>query len=382
MKILSLYTNYCPSVGGIQNVIKNISEYCVRKKHTVSVICFSDTERPSNETINGVSVFRIKDPYKRRLFGYSIKFKKFYEANEILFTEADIIHIHGYATLLSWQTIRFLADNGFREKIIFNPHYEGIGFSLANNLLHKIYKKISRSSFSYPKKIICVSEFEKNKIIKDFGIDKEKIKVIANGISYEIPNKKTFKKISKDRIKLIYIGRIKKYKGIQYVFEAIKRLQIEDNYQVVYNIIGEGSYRDQLERLVQKLELDNINFLGKISDSELKRYLNNSDIFLLISESESYGIVVAEALANNIFVIVSNTTALTEFCSEQGCIGVEYPPKIDQIVNAIKQLVDQGGEIGPFNSTKIRDWDLAANEYESEYSNITQENKNLYGGHQ
>jgi glycogen synthase len=368
MNIVTIYSSYHPSNGGIQTVIKNISEYLVGKNHTVSIICFSESGQSSKETINGVTVYRFDDPYVKTLFGYSVKFNEFYRNNNHLFTEADIIHIHGYYSLFSRQVISFLTKNGFSKKIIFNPHYEGIGTTPLKKVYHTLYKKISGSSFTAPRKIICVSEYEKTKVINDFGITEDKVRVIANGISYAVSASPHFKTINPGNIQLLYVGRVIHKKGIHYVLEALEILQKEKTYNYIFNIVGEGSYRNHLENMVRTLGLQNIHFHGRVSDSELRKILRESDIFLLLSESEAYGIAVAEALANNVFSIVSNTAALSEFCSEPGCFCIDYPPDKDTLVAVIKKIVRDGGNIGPLNPKKIRHWDIAADEYEEEYT--------------
>jgi glycogen synthase len=371
MHILSIYSSYFPIRGGIQTVIKNISEYLVKKNHTVSVICFSMSGQSSQDVINGVHVYRINDPYESKLLGYSVKFNDFCRKNIHLLNEADVIHIHGYASLFSWQAIRSLTKMGFSGKIVFNPHYEGIGFSPLARQLHKIYKLFGGSSFTLPRKIICVSEYERKNVIRNFKIDGDKIRVIANGITYPVGNSPAIKTIDPRKIHLLYIGRVIHKKGIHYVLEALEILKKDKDCQYIFNIVGDGPYRDHLEGMVKDLKLQNIHFLGRVSESDLQNILYESDIFFLLSESEAYGLVVAEALANNVFAVISNTTALTEFCSEPGCFCVDYPPDKHKLAQIVKDLVKDGGYIGPFDAKKIRHWDISASEYEVEYLKLS-----------
>ena len=92
--------------------------------------------------------------------------------------------------------------------------------------------------------------------------------------------------------------------------------------------------------------------------------MEKSDIFLLLSKSEGYGIVVAEALSVGIPSIVTNGTALEEFTKENGCFGVMYPPNPKEVADLI--IDDNDVTVGPF-SDKIRTWDKVAEGYEEVY---------------
>ena len=147
-------------------------------------------------------------------------------------------------------------------------------------------------------------------------------------------------------------------------------LDHEDDLKISLFLVGEGSYADDLKNMSSELGLSNVHFMGRISDDELDSLYRLSDIFVLLSQSEAYGIVVAEALAHGLITIVSNTTALSEFVEEAGCIGVDYPPDVNEVAALIKTLVGREVVVGPFNSKKIRNWTTVAKEYEKCYRTI------------
>ena len=112
-----------------------------------------------------------------------------------------------------------------------------------------------------------------------------------------------------------------------------------------------------------------VSWRGFISKNELIEEYKKADIFLLLSRSEAYGIVVAEALALGTPCIVTNTTALNEFTREPGCFGVDYPPDPKKVAELIIKIHESDVQVGPF-SDKIRTWDKVAEEYERLYTNI------------
>jgi glycosyltransferase involved in cell wall biosynthesis len=357
-------------MGGIESVIKNLSENLVKMGHLAKVICLTNKDTSSFEIINGVEVFRIKDNYYNYLMDFSLEFSKFFNSHKQIFDEADVINIHSYHTLFSWQTIRFLNKKGYKNKLIFTPHYEGIGFSVTKNFLHKIYRFVAKSSFDIPIFIVCVSEYEKNNLSAKFIGFERKICIIPNGIGYSVPKYYMIKKVSNKKIKLLYVGRIEKKKGIQYALEAVKYLTDTTCSEIEFTVVGTGSYLGELQNITEKHKLNNVHFLGKVSNERLQSLYKNSDIFLLLSKSEAYGIVVAEALVNGLIVIVSRKTALTEFLSENGCFGINYPPKNIELANLIYDLSTKEVLIGPFDKNKICEWGEVAKRYESLYSDM------------
>lgn len=368
MKILTICAGYYPESGGIQNVIRYVNEHLHAQGHSTTVICLSDNPDCKNEIINGVKIFRVFDKFYQYLYKYSLSFKNFFNNNKDMFDDSDIIHVHAYHSLFSWQVINLLVNNGYSSKIIFNPHYEGVGFSRINNLLHKPYGYLAKSSIEKSRFIVCVSNYEKSLLTKRFNINYNRIKVISNGINYPIICMPIKKKIP-HYVNILYVGRLEYYKGIQYILQTISLLnQKEKNFYL--KIVGQGSYSKKLRELASSLNLDNVQFLGHVNDTKLEELYTSSDIFILLSESESYGIVVAEALAHGLVTIIAKTTALSEFIEFEGCIGVDYPPDVHRLVSLLESLIGSEVIIGPFDINKIRNWDVVSKEYEEIYKEI------------
>jgi glycosyltransferase involved in cell wall biosynthesis len=100
--------------------------------------------------------------------------------------------------------------------------------------------------------------------------------------------------------------------------------------------------------------------------ADLMREIKNADVFVLLSNSEAYGIAVAEALALGTPCVVTNATALSEFTREPGCFGVDYPPDPETVAQLIIDVYERRVQVGPF-SDKIRTWDAVGRAYERLY---------------
>ena len=98
--------------------------------------------------------------------------------------------------------------------------------------------------------------------------------------------------------------------------------------------------------------------------------MGRHDIFIILSRTEGYGIVVAEALSRGTPTIVTNGTALEEFTKEKGCFGVDYPPRPGEVADLILRIHEDDVTVGPF-SGKIRTWKEVAEDYERSYLSLT-----------
>lgn len=144
------------------------------------------------------------------------------------------------------------------------------------------------------------SNYSKDKII-ELGCPKEKIMVLGLGI--DLDRFKFKKRVVKDKIRLLTVGRLTEKKGIEYSIKAVAK-SIKKYPNIVYNIIGEGALKDELENLIKELGVENsICLLGAKTQKEVLKYMLNSEIFILSSvtaksgDTEGLGVVLLEAQA-------------------------------------------------------------------------------------
>ncbi len=364
MEIIQITGNYYPQLGGVATVVKEISERLAKKGHNCTVITINPGNEKSEEVINLISVIRLNQNHDNLFFGFNSSFYSLVN-NTDLIQKADIIHIHNYHTLFSAETVFTCNYKKINGSLIFSPQYHQVGHNWLNNLFLKLYKPLGGLSFKNTDNIICMSEYEANLVKQDFGSSIKPIHVIPLGVD-KIDAKKA-DNYNKRKIRLLYVGNIIEYKGIQFIIKAMKILveKCDDNAELT--IVGQGNYQPELKKLSNELGLENNIFWEKdLSKESLESLYKKSDIFLLLSRAESYGIVVAEALAFGTPSIVSNTTALQEFIKEPGCFAIDYPPDVFDLANLIHNIHNTTVSVGPF-SMKIRNWDEVANDYESVY---------------
>jgi len=135
------------------------------------------------------------------------------------------------------------------------------------------------------------------KLSKDYGIE-----LLPHGIEEEWFNKKR-RSFSPDKIRLTTVCRLLKMKNIHVVLRSVSRL-INEGYNVVYDIIGEGDFRIDLIALTRRLGLaEVVRFHGHQDADYIRKVYENSDIFVMLSYPETFGISYFEAAAMGLYIV-------------------------------------------------------------------------------
>ena len=353
--------------GGISKNIREIATNLVKRGHECTVISLNTMGLEPEENLDGVRIIRINSPIGKHLYGLSFGIYRFLRSNGVNQIRPDVVHVHGFHSLLAAELIYVFKK--MRLPIVFSPHYDVRSHdTLAGEYLWGLYRTIiGRRIFSIPDLIICASEFEAKMVEKDLHVSASKIKIIPHGVD-KITTKN--KKKKDGMISLLYVGHILELKGIQHILPALRELVYTYGCDAVLTIVGEGVYKKKLVSLAKELRVaDHITWKPFLPRSKLYKEYENADIFLLLSRSENYGIVVAEALACGTPCIVANTTALKEFTKEPGCFGVDYPPDPKKLAELIIKIHESDVQVGPF-SRKIRTWDDVVGDYENLYYSL------------
>ena len=336
MKIIQVCPRYYPYIGGVETHVKNISER-LAKQYDISVFTTDPSgSLPEREEINGVNVIRFKSYAPDNAYYFSFEMLK-----KLRNIKCDIVHSHAYAAFpLAFSSLIQ------KKKFVVTPHYHRFGHSPIRNLLIKFYRPIGKKILKQADIIVCVSNYERNLLIDDFKLDVKNFFLIPNGI-----NKNDFKNVKKEeknQKKILYVGAINKFKGIEYIVDALSKL---DDY-IILEIIGKGPYQKKLVKKVNDLGLTKrVNFYGHLSRGELLKKYATADLFVLLSKYEAFGISVAEALASKTVCIVAESSALTEWVDNKNCYGIRYPMNIEKLSTLINNVI--GKKIEGVN---ILDW--------------------------
>lgn len=213
-----------------------------------------------------------------------------------------------------------------------------------------IYESIPENSFNYRKikKVIenasflgLVSHKLYDLIIKNkINLNNQTTRIIYNGINIPsiIPeiNSPLF---TEKKVKLLSVGLLTERKGIQYVLKALAFLK--NQYQNLhYYIIGDGKDSEFLKNLAHQYEVDDITtFLGSKSNVEVFGYMNKSDIFVLPSWNESFGIVFIEAMSQGMITVGTKDEGINDIIKD-GFNGFLVKPKnVEDLYNKLNFII-------------------------------------------
>lgn len=347
MKIVQVSQGYYPSIGGVEEHVRNISERLAREHQVVVFAGGYSGNLPGEEEINGVLVRRFRSFSPND--AYHVSFEM---ARELKSREFDIVHGHNYHALLLY-SCRYAKA----KKFVVTPHYHGHGHTRFRDFLIKLYKPFGKRVFEDASRVIAVSSYEKELLKKDFGIDESKISFIPNGLNLaEFGN---LEKVARNPRTILYIGRLEEYKGVQYIIQTLPLLNQDFRLQVV----GKGAYKRKLLELVDKLGLnERVSFYQDLPREELVRMYAGAGVFVLLSRCEAYSIVVGEALAAGVPCIVAKMMALKEWVNGKNCFGIDYP--VDN--NRLAELINRSSEVR-VTGVKLWDWDEVARQISELY---------------
>ncbi len=184
-------------------------------------------------------------------------------------------------------------------------------YDYPNHIIRTIYTFIDILTRFPTKHYIAVSEYLKKKLVAS-GIRADKITVIYNGVSFNSKHKTQNTKPDNQQVVIGSIGRLHKVKNYAELIKACSSLDI-DNWKLV--IIGEGSERNNLERLIDNLGVgDRVQLLG--NKDNIIEQLSQIDIYVQPSLAEGFGITVIEAMLAGKPVIVSPFGSLPEIVKD------------------------------------------------------------------
>lgn len=304
MTILNLL--YAGGTGGIEKLCKDIAINSTDDRnifvfvHEGGTIC-SEMKSVGAEVVE----LNLKN---RDLIKLAKIIRKLAEDNK-----ADCIIVHHPAPLIWIGTLLFININRGKNKVFVYAHNNYHEIVSRKRWKQNIYNLLLRKSDH----VIAISEFVKNSIAKGGRINADKISVVYNGI--DVADYKTeHGNICNEKIRLIYVGRLIKAKGVQVLIEAISKLPEKQKY--LLTVVGNGNYRNELEQLTHQLELEQIVTFEGVQRN-VHKYFSEADVFVhpAIWE-EGFGITIIEAMSAGLICTAFNKGAIPEII-ENGVSG-------------------------------------------------------------
>lgn len=330
--------------GGAENIATSIINYFATKYSVVLVLVKERGKYFNKIDTHDIKLIELKrNDIKKSFYSVYNVIKK--ESPAIVFSFGSEFNIFMGFVKLFFKDIKFIG----RESTIIS---EFIKMHKKNILMYKLLYKYVYNKLDV---IIAQSNFMKNDLILNMGLDKDKIFVINNPISEKIYLSSTEIVYEKkfDKKEFLYIGRLSKEKQVDHIIKAFYYL--EDNY--VLNIVGDGENKEDLIELAKSLKVENKVFFHGFQDNPYA-YIKQSDCLILTSRYEGFPNVILEALALGKPSIVYRMSGGTEEIIENNKTGIIINSNIDSLVLSLKEF-----ESNLFDSDYIK---TIANKYSTE----------------
>lgn len=312
-------------MGGAEKLLVDSLKYYKKQGAVCTVAVLTNTDNVYGERIQQQGVELI---ISKETSDYSFKNIRFIK-NVIEQKKYDVIHCHLYAAQLFTPFALKLCS--YRPAFVTTEH------STSNRRrkipLFKILDKMMYKSYN---QIICISDATEQSLAEYVPVIRQKLVVVENGI--DIEPFQSVKPVSwRDELELyneekviLMVATLRKEKDPFTLIRAAKLLGMD--YRIVY--VGEGVLLDEAKNLVVTENIQNVSFLGKRQD--VPSLMKASDVFVLSSHWEGFGLVVVEAAAAGLPVVASDVPGLREIVLSIGGQVFE-PQNAEQLAKQIRQ---------------------------------------------
>ena len=271
----------------------------------------------------------------------------------------DVIHAHDWMTYPAGIAIAAIS----RKPLIVHVH--STEFDRSGENVNQMIYDIERQGMHRADKIIAVSNFTRNIIIDRYGVGPGKVEVVHNGVerSNNTNRQLAESSITRDEKIVLFLGRITMQKGPEYFLAAAKKvLEVIDNVKFV--MAGSGDLMRKSVEMAAQLGIGHkVLFTGFLQGQDLRRIYEMVDLYVMPSVSEPFGIVPLEALNNDVPVIISKQSGVSEVLKH--ALKVDFWDT-DEIANKIiavlkyPPLQETLANYGNFEVRKLRWKDSAA----------------------
>ncbi len=334
MKIVQVNKLYAPVVGGIEKVVQEIAEgLSVKDDVDMQVLVCQGKGKTVKERYNGIKLIRSGSFGTYLSMPVSFSFFKYFKK---LSKSADVIHLHMPFPLGDLACVL----SGFDGKVCLWWHADIVRQKLFMPFYAPIMKKLLKradciivATKGHIESSKYLKPFEDKCVIIPFGIDEKDFK------RSEVSEKILDKYKTSEGKKILFVGRLVYYKGIEVLLDAFSKVSGAELF-----IVGEGPLEEGLNKKVEEYKIkDKVHFLGRIDDDRLKACLRDCDMlaFPSVANSEAFGLVQLEAMIYGKPVINSNLPTGVPYVSIHNETGFTVEPyDVCGLAEAMQKLIN------------------------------------------
>lgn len=331
LRLLMVTARFIPLVGGTEVHTHEVARRLAALGHQVTVLTTNLTGKlPPTEILDGIEVVRVPVWPTERDFAYAPQLRQV-----IVGGNWDLVHCQGYHTLVAPQAMAAARRSATPYVVSF---HSGGHSSRLRNAVRYLQHLSLRPLLAHARKLIAVSDFEADYFQKRLRLPRARFVTISNGS--HLP-KATGASTPREGTLIVSMGRLERFKGHHRIIAALPEVakQIPD---VRLRIIGSGPYETELRQLAERCGVADRVEIGPVAISEragLASILSQAKLLVLLSDYESQGIAVLEALSLGVPALVTHASGLAEFANKGYARAVPLDSSPAQVAAAVIEQV-------------------------------------------
>ena len=340
-------TIFHPYTGGITIHVENLIKNLKNLDYEFHILNYESNNYNNNHNYHfdadNIHIHNV--PYIPKIRGISYAYNGYKIGKEVIKNYGiDIIHSH-YAFPQGF--LGSYLKNKFNIPHVITLHGSDV-LRLSKNPVGKYFFNYAVKNCD---KIICVSEFLKNNLSKQY---QNKSEVIYNGVDFDL-----FYDIGIDENYGLFVGSFVPQKGIDILIDAVKDIDFN------FKFIGDGVLFNKIDERIKKENINNIELLGKKHQKEVSEYIKRCSFLILPSLSEGLGMVLLEAMASGKPVIGTNVGGIPELIKNEYngfLVEAKNPYTLREKINILvenKDLREKMGKNGKIFSKRFS-WENTA----------------------
>ena len=389
MKVLHVISNVSPSAGGPPEVLRGMTKAQASSGLTVHICTtnrcpFSHTSMPLRDIRSyfdsNVKVHIFPAQFDSILFSFRMAFWLIFSMPSF-----DVVHIHGLYRFPA--SFAALIARLYKTPYLIRPHgsldpYLHKRSTLNLLFLKRVYEKIIDFPNIVSASLIHFTSLDESSICKNYNFPTPQI-VVPNGLDWnryaELPAKGWLrnKLVLNDQPIVLFLGRLHFKKGFDLLIPSFSSvLQQFPDAQLVIAGPDNYGYAKQIKSLILDYNVDqNVHFLGMLNSEEVLRAYVDSDVFVLPSYTENFGVAVIEAMACSVPVVVSDQVNIHDIVSSYDT-GIVTSLLSDEIAKSLllllsnKEISCQLGRNGRKLVFEKYTWDKIVESLSLSYKNI------------
>ncbi|HZP53367.1 glycosyltransferase family 4 protein [Actinocrinis sp.] len=362
--IVQITPYYPPHLGGLERVAQSLSTR-LAQRHDVRVItsAVSGSEAARREQAEGVRIRRhraVEAAHTPLAPGAFVS---------LLATPRDaVLHLHCAHAL--WPETVMLCARLRRQRYIVHFHLDVDGSGSLGWLLPAYKKHVFGRVLRGAGAVIALTESQARFLREEYGIAKERIFVVPNGIEERYFADATAPARDEDQagpLRLLFVGRLDVQKNVARLLDAMSLVR----EPVRLRLVGDGELRTELEAQAVRLGLD-VEFSGRLLGPELVAAYRAADAFVLPSDKEGMPLAALEAMAAGLPVVATDVPGNSDLLQGVGILAEPEPAALATAIDSLAADPELRFKVAERCAEAARQysWDAVVSRIEAVYSEV------------